>query len=119
MSFVENLGEGFFQLGRTAGFEPVPTLIAPEAALAVAARFDEFEKRAVGYRRPGDAKRFEHDLMGPLLVVEDEREVLGRADQVFGTGDLDVTERRAAIDGGRRLALDARCLIAPGLARIG
>ena len=106
MSFVEKLGEGFFQLGRTAGFEPVPTLVAPEAALAVAARFDEFEKLAVGDRCPGDAKRFEHDLMGPLLVVEDEGEILGRADQVFATGDLDVTGTSAAIDGGRRLALD-------------
>src|SRR4030095_11220810 len=112
MSFVEKLCEGFFQLGRTAGFEPLPTLGAPEAALAVAARFDEFEKHAVGYRRPGDAKRSEHDLMGPLLVIEDEREVLGRADQVFATGDLDVTETRAAIDGGRRLALDDRRRIA-------
>src|SRR6266404_3478130 len=108
MSFVEKLAEGFFQLGRTAGFEPVPTLVAPEAALAVAARFDEFEKRAVGYGRPGDAKRFEHDLMGPLLVVEDEREVLGRADQVFATGNLDVTRTGAAIDGGRPLTLGDR-----------
>ena len=117
--FVEEFRERFLQRRRAAGFEPLPTLVAPVLRLAIAAVFDEFEKLAVGYRRPGDAKRFEHDLMGPLLVVEDEGEILGRADQVFATGDLDVTRTGAAIDGGRPLTLGDRRRIAQGLARVG
>ena len=74
--FVEELGEGFFQLRRAAGFEPLPALVAPILRLAIAAFFDEFQIIAVGHRRASDAERFDLDLMGPFLVVEDERDIL-------------------------------------------
>jgi hypothetical protein len=103
--FVKKAGKGFFQLGRTAGFQPAPTLMTPVFAAAIAAGFNEGEKFLIAHRLAGNAERFDRDQVGPLLVVEDEGKCLGCADHsptnALATGDMAFhrNRRRHSVEG--------------------
>ena len=88
--FVKEAGKRFFQLWRAAGFQPIPTVMTPIFTAAIAARFNEGEKFSLAHRLAGDAERLDGHRVGPLLVVEDKGKCLGRADQKFAAGDVNV-----------------------------
>src|SRR5262249_13662091 len=74
---------------------PGPARRAPEFPSAIAAAVYEGGELGVRDRRLGNPERRDLDLVGPLLVVEDEPIGGGRAELPAPAGHLDVTSPRA------------------------
>src|SRR5262249_32276415 len=73
---------------------PGPARRAPEFPPAIAAAVYESRELGVRDRRLGNPERRDLDLVGPLLVVEDEAIGGGRADPPPPAGHLDAASPR-------------------------
>src|SRR5262249_61389603 len=74
---------------------PGPAHRAPEFPSAIAAAVYESGELGVRHRRLGNPERRDLDLVGPLLVVEDEAIGAGPASPPAPAGHLDVASPRA------------------------
>src|SRR3989442_8784573 len=94
--------------GRVLLSPPPPSRGAPEALSFVTSLGGEPGELGLGYHRSCDPEGTHLHRMRPLLVVEDERQVAGRAEKKETARDLDVAGDRFAPGSRRRATLGAR-----------
>src|SRR5439155_11883541 len=112
---IRNPVQGMCRLRAPA---PGPASLRPQVAVEVAAVLREGAELGVRDRSPRDAERREADFVSPFLVVEDERLVLGAAQEEGATGHSGVARPGARVGIAGSVTGDAGSGIGERLARV-